>query len=83
VPGTVRHALVHQGSLVIGGDFPSLDLPSAGSVLRLTDGGWEPVGGGMEGGVTTLGAYGRLLVAAGDFEAVDGTPARGIAAFRP
>jgi hypothetical protein len=74
--------VVHNGSLIAGGDFNMAGGQSASNLARWNEvvGNWEPLAGGANGVVRAMTVYNGDLFVAGDFTMVGGLA--GIAANR-
>jgi trimeric autotransporter adhesin len=83
--GYVHCFTVFQGSLVVGGSFDTADGVAVDGIAAWSGTAWAPVGGGVGGGVNSLGivlamtADGTTLFAGGDFVTAGGIPANNVA----
>lgn len=71
--GRVVSSLEFNGELVAGG-FPRL-------LLRSTDSGWQPLGGGVDGAVYAMTEFQDNLIIGGTFQNAGGVASRGVAAW--
>ncbi len=70
---------------VVAGRFTSAGTTTLNNIALWTETGWQPLGGGLTGGLGQVSALAVLptgeLVAAGHFLSADGTPVESIAAW--
>ncbi|MBN2170676.1 MAG: T9SS type A sorting domain-containing protein [Candidatus Krumholzibacteriota bacterium] len=67
--------------LAAGGTFSTMGGNACAGVAWWQGDNWLPISGGVDGSVFDLIAYGDRLLAAGDFDLVDGTPIHNLAAW--
>src|SRR5262249_45681269 len=76
----VTALVVHDGSLIAGGEFTSLGGVAVSNVARWDGSQWNALGAGLSGGaVRVLRVHAGRLVAGGSFTATGSEPAAGIA----
>ena len=79
--GQVLCLTVHEGELIAGGHFTSIDGTSASRVAAYDGIAWRALGAGMTGGVRSLYSNNGVLYAAGGFEEAGGEAALRVASF--
>jgi hypothetical protein len=81
VDAWVWSLLVHDGELVVGGNFSTAGDTPAGLIAAWNGTGWHALGTGDAAGseVSTMTAYNGDLIAGGDFSSLGGVPAASIA----
>ena len=84
--GIITALTVHNGDLIAGGEFTSIEGVSANSIARWNGSTWSALGGGMGGGqfgpqVKAIASYGGKIVAGGDFTTADGNTVNAIASW--
>jgi hypothetical protein len=67
-PNAAVHALgVHEGDLIVGGDFTAIGPTSADYIAGWDGSSWYTLGIGMNGPVKTVASYRGALIAGGNF----------------
>lgn len=86
IDGTVHAVLAADGDVVLGGRFAAISGVATNGIARGQPGAWQPLGGGMAGGLgvgPAVYALARLpngdLVAGGDFDLAGGVAAANVA----
>ena len=82
---TVHALAVHDGALIVGGNFRSAGGQPANAIARWDGSAWSALGAGMSGEgnvrVTAIATYGSALIAAGSFATADGVTVNNIASW--
>ncbi len=78
----VRALAVHEGHLIIGGDFVTTSSPRLNHIARWDGATWSPLGPGMDGPVWGLLVHDGALYAAGGFTIAGNVVANGVARWK-
>jgi hypothetical protein len=77
--GVVLAIAEHQGSIVVGGDFSSIDSVAVNRVAMWDGKTWTAMGSGLDGAVRALVSDSDRLIAGGDFRTAGGVTVEHIA----